>query len=123
MSIANIHHLHTPFEGQAHEGIGILDVVAALHPTPAVGGAPRAEALDAIDRLESMDRGWYAGPIGWTDLAGDGEFAVALRSGLVSDFEAVLFAGAGIVDGSVPEREFAETELKLRPLREALFGA
>ena len=122
MSIANIHHLYTPFEGRLRDGVGILDVVGALHPTPAVGGSPRAEALDAIDRLEGIDRGWYAGPIGWTDLAGDGEFAVALRSGLVGDTAAVLFAGAGIVEGSVPSRELAETELKLRPLREALLG-
>ncbi|MGH2634487.1 MAG: isochorismate synthase, partial [Tepidiformaceae bacterium] len=122
MSIANIHHLSTPFEGQVREGIGILDVIAALHPTPAVGGSPRREAVEAIDRLEGMDRGWYAGPIGWADADGNGEFAVALRSGLVSSGEAMLFAGAGIVDGSEPHREFAETELKLQPLREALFG-
>ncbi|HXU24886.1 MAG TPA: isochorismate synthase [Tepidiformaceae bacterium] len=122
MSIANIHHLHTPFEGQLRDGTGILDVVAALHPTPAVGGSPRTAALDAIDRLEGIDRGWYAGPIGWTDLAGDGEFAVGLRSGLVGDATALLFAGAGIVEGSLPGREFSETELKLQPLREALIG-
>ena len=122
MTIANIHHLHTPFEGTVLPGIDILDVVRSLHPTPAVGGAPREEAVEAINRLEGMDRGWYAGPIGWMDFGGDGEFAVALRSGLAGDSEATLFAGAGIVEGSVPEKEYAETELKLGPLREALRG-
>jgi len=122
MTIANLHHLYTPFHGNVREGVTILDVVQRIHPTPAVGGAPRAEALEAIDRLEDMDRGWYAGPIGWLDFDGAGEFAVALRSGLISRDEALLFAGGGIVAGSDPARELAETELKLRPLREALGG-
>lgn len=122
MSIPGIHHLHTPFQGELHNGLGILDVVAALHPTPAVGGWPRTAALDAIERLEQLDRGWYAGPVGWTDAEGNGQFAVALRSGLIDGGHAVLFAGAGIVAGSDPKRELAETELKLRPLREALVG-
>lgn len=122
MTIANLHHLYTPFHGNVRKGVTILDVVQRLHPTPAVGGAPRAEALEAIDRLEDMDRGWYAGPIGWLDFEGAGEFAVALRSGLISSDEALLFAGGGIVAGSDPTRELAETDLKLRPLREALGG-
>jgi isochorismate synthase len=122
MTIANLHHLYTPFNGNVRDGVTILDVVQRIHPTPAVGGAPRFEALEAIDRLEAMDRGWYAGPIGWLDFAGNGEFAVALRSGLINEEEALLFAGAGIVAGSDPARELAETDLKLRPLREALGG-
>jgi len=120
MTLANIHHLYTPFAGHVASGTRVLDLVAAIHPTPAVGGWPRAEAMAAINRLEQMDRGWYSGPIGWIDFDGDGEFAVALRAGLVSSTEAVLFAGAGIVAGSVPADELAETETKLRPLRDAL---
>ncbi len=122
ISLPNIHHLYTPLDGLVAEGVDILDLAAAVHPTPAVGGFPRAEALEAIRRLENMDRGWYAGPIGWVDFDGEGEFAVALRSGLLGEGEAVLFAGAGIVAESVPARELAETEVKLRPLREALSG-
>lgn len=120
MTLPNIHHLYTPFEGHVASGTHILDLVAAVHPTPAVGGWPRDEAMAAINRLERLDRGWYAGPIGWIDFAGEGEFAVALRAGLVSSTEAILFAGAGIVAGSVPAQELAETETKLRPLRDAL---
>ncbi len=120
MKMANIQHLYTPLAGRLRPGFDLLDVVGRLHPTPAVGGWPRAEALGAIERLEGMDRGWYAGPIGWLDMRGDGEFAVALRSALVTGSRARLYAGAGIVAGSDPEEEYAETEAKLRPLREAL---
>ena len=118
--MANIQHLKTPFEGTLRPGATLLDIAASLHPTPAVGGSPRPEALEAIDRLERMDRGWYAGPIGWMDFAGEGEFAVGLRSGLLGPGSARIYAGAGIVAGSNPEHEFAETETKLRPLRESL---
>ncbi len=118
--MANIQHLKTPFEGTLRPGATLLDIAASLHPTPAVGGSPRPEALEAIDRLEGMDRGWYAGPIGWMDFAGEGEFAVGLRSGLLSPGSARIYAGAGIVAGSNPENEYAETETKLRPLRESL---
>ena len=78
MKIANIQHLFTPISGSLHDGLGVMDVVSRLHPTPAVAGWPREEAIEAIDRLEKMDRGWYAGPIGWVDLDGDGEFADGL---------------------------------------------
>lgn len=122
MRLANIQHLYTPLTGLAAEGVDVLDFVVRMHPTPAVGGSPRAEALEAVRRLEGMDRGWYAAPIGWLDLAGDGEFAVGLRAGLLSSSGAVLYAGAGIVAGSDPDQEFAEVELKLRPLRAALGG-
>lgn len=120
LQLPNIQHLHTPVSGKLRPGHDILDVVARLHPTPAVGGWPREQAVEAIDRLEGMDRGWYAGPIGWVDFAGDGEFAVGLRAALVSGASAQLYAGAGIVVGSEPAVEYAETETKLRPLREAL---
>lgn len=122
LRVANIQHLRTPITGRLLHGEDAMTVVAALHPSPAVGGWPRAEAVAAIDRLEGMDRGWYAGPIGRVGLDGDGEFAVGLRSGLIRGSAARFYAGAGIVHGSDPEREFAETETKFRPLREAIDG-
>ncbi|MCA9642967.1 MAG: chorismate-binding protein, partial [Myxococcales bacterium] len=94
--------------------------VEALHPTPAVGGVPRQFALDFLSEHEALERGWYAGPLGWYDAAGDGEFWVGLRSGVFSGNEAHLFAGAGIVRGSETESEFAETEVKLTSLLRAL---
>lgn len=118
--LRNIEHLSTPIRADARTGVDILDFVERLHPTPAVGGWPLAPALEALSRLERMDRGWYAGPIGWLDLRGDGEFAVALRSALLTGREATLFAGAGIVEGSVPASEFEETETKLQAMIEAL---
>lgn len=91
-----------------------------LHPTPAVGGSPRAPAVAAIGRLEQFDRGLYAGPVGWIDHRGGGEFFVGLRSALIDGHTATAYAGAGIVAGSEPEKEFAETELKFQALIEAL---
>ncbi|MCL4239879.1 MAG: isochorismate synthase [Dehalococcoidia bacterium] len=120
LRVPNIQHLRTPITGQLRGHENLLTIVAALHPSPAVGGWPRPEAMEAIDRLEGMDRGWYAGPIGRLGLDGDGEFAVGLRSGLIRGERARFYAGAGIVPGSDPEREFAETETKFRPLREAV---
>ena len=120
MRMANIQHLYTPVAGPVANGFDIFDLVAAVHPTPAVGGWPREGSREAIRRLEGMDRGWYAAPIGWVDDTGEGEFAVALRSALVRGECATLYAGAGIVAGSNPADELAETELKLRPLWEAL---
>ena len=87
-----------------------------LHPTPAVGGEPWPAAAAAIAELERMDRGWYAGPVGWMDATEDGEFCVALRSALLRDREARLFAGVGVVAGSDPAAELAETEVKLQAL-------
>ena len=123
LRMAGIQHLQKPIEGRAATGVDVLDALLAMHPTPAVGGAPREPALEAIARLEGMDRGWYAGPIGWMDMNGEGAFAVALRSALLHGREALLYAGAGIVAGSDPDRELAEAELKLQPLLEALRGA
>ena len=98
----------------------VLDLVECLHPTPAVGGFPRERALAAIRELEAIDRGWYAAPFGWTDLHGDGEFAVAIRSALLSGRSASLFAGCGIVADSSPADELAEADAKLIPVRDAL---
>ena len=93
-----------------------------LHPTPAVGGEPRDAALVAIPELEQMDRGWYASPVGWMDAVEDGEFCVAIRSALLRDRIAHLFAGNGIVADSDPAAELAETELKLDALLPLLAG-
>ncbi len=97
-----------------------LGLALALHPTPAVGGAPRAEALEAIERLESFERGQYGGPVGWVDAHGDGEFAVALRCAAITGTRARLLAGAGIVAGSDPDLEWAETQAKLEPMLRCL---
>jgi menaquinone-specific isochorismate synthase len=97
-----------------------MTVCAQLHPTPAVGGAPSAEALHLIDELENIERGWYAGGVGWVDAAGDGEFAVALRCGLLWEDGARLYAGVGVMPDSDPEAELAETELKFNALLGAL---
>ena len=98
----------------------VLDLAAALHPTPAVGGWPRAEANTLIDELEGMERGWYAGAVGWIDGQGDGEFAVALRCGLLWEDGARLYAGVGVMPDSDPARELEETELKFKALLMAL---
>ena len=98
----------------------VLDLVEALHPTPSVGGVPTADAIDWIIRHEPDARGWYAGPIGWFDADGDGEFAVALRCGLIEGHRAWLWAGAGIIADSDPEREYIETDVKQQALLRAL---
>ena len=123
MKLRNVQHLFTPVVGQAPGDLNILELVERLHPTPAVGGYPRAAALPVIAQRERLDRGWYAGPIGWMDARGDGEFAVAIRSALLRGAEAALFAGCGLVAGSDPEREYVESSLKLRPMLSVLGGS
>jgi isochorismate synthase len=118
--LTNVQHLYTPVQGTVRDGIGIFDVVETLHPTPAVAGVPSLEALRFIAENEQIDRGWYAGPVGYVDVCGNGKFAVALRSGLVRGQHATLFAGAGIMADSVPEAEWEETELKFMPMRSAI---
>lgn len=122
MKTASVQHLYTPISGQINHNHTIFDLVERLHPTPAVGGQPRNLALNFIREHENLDRGWYAGPIGWVDRHGDGEFAVAIRSALLRENSASLFAGCGIVADSDPEREYAESQLKLRPILNALNG-
>jgi isochorismate synthase len=117
---ATVQHLHTPFLGTTDRRRHVLDLVARLHPTPATAGLPRATSMALIRQHEGFDRGWYAGPLGWLDARGDGEFAVALRSALVRDDSALLYAGCGIVAGSDPEREFVEAGAKLEAMRGAL---
>ncbi len=120
LQLANVQHLHTPVSAALPESAHILDLVARLHPTPAVGGTPRERALPAIAALEKFPRGLYAGALGWADWRGGGEFIVGLRSALIDGATATTYAGAGIVAGSEPRKEFAETGLKFKALLEAL---
>jgi salicylate biosynthesis isochorismate synthase len=120
LKLPNVQHLQTCLTAQPAPGTSVLDLVAHLHPTPAVGGYPSGRALALIREREQLDRGWYAGPIGWVGASGEGEFAVALRSALIHGSEALLFAGCGIVPGSDPMAEYAESCLKLRPMLAAL---
>jgi menaquinone-specific isochorismate synthase len=119
----SVQHLETPVSAQLCEVGSILDLVERLHPTPAVGGYPAERALSIMRELEEIDRGWYAGPFGWTDLDGSGEFVVAIRSALLSGRMASVFAGSGIVADSVPSAEYEETSLKLQPMLTALGAA
>jgi menaquinone-specific isochorismate synthase len=120
LRLANVQHLATRFTGTLDQPRHVLDLVAALHPTAAVGGTPTEAALALIRRLEKMDRARYAGPVGYFDGNGDGEFAIALRCAELSGARARLFAGSGLVDGSIPEDELEETRLKLRAMLSAL---
>ena len=120
--IANIQHLATPIRAQLAEALGAVDLVGALHPTPAVGGEPRDAALPLIPALEGLDRGWYGGALGWVDAAEDGEFCVALRCALIRGEVARCYAGGGIVADSDPAAELAETEVKLETLLPLLAG-
>ncbi len=118
--LRHIIHLHTPFRAVLRTPRHVLELVARLHPTPAVGGTPHALAADWIATHEPEARGWYSAPVGWFDLDGNGELAVALRSGVITNNRAHLFAGAGIVAGSDPDKELAETEMKFRAMLNAL---
>ena len=118
--LANVQHLHTPVSAELPPGVRLLDVLARLHPTPAVGGSPREAACAHIRELEGFPRGLYGGPVGWIDHRGGGEFLVGIRSALIDGARARVYAGGGIVAGSDPDREFAETELKFKALLEAL---
>jgi isochorismate synthase len=117
VKVANIQHLATPILAQLADPHSAIELAGMLHPTPAVGAEPwSARAAGAIAELERMDRGWYAAPVGWMDATEDGEFCVALRSGVLRDRDAHLFAGVGVVAGSDPAAELAETEIKLGAL-------
>ena len=116
--LASVQHLFTPIAADTDHHV--LDLVAALHPTPAVGGRPPDVALETIRDAETFDRGWYAAPVGWFDAAGDGTFAVAIRSGLAREHAAHLYAGAGIVADSDPDTEWDEIQLKFRSVRDHL---
>ena len=118
--LQDVQHLETPIAATLPKGLGLLDAVGALHPTPAVGGVPREAALRWLAEHEGLDRGHYAAPIGWMNEAGDGAFFVALRSVLLTPDCAWAFAGAGIVAGSDPSAEWREVNHKLRAVRGAL---
>lgn len=122
MKIRDIQHLHTPVRGSLKDGAGLMDLVKSLHPTPALGGEPKQQALSLIRQYETMNRGFYAAPVGWMDSRGDGEFAVAIRSALLDGKRAFLYAGGGIVANSTPQSEYAETWVKFRPMLRALGG-
>ncbi len=116
VKVHNVQHLATPIRAQLADPVATVELAGLLLPTPAVGGEPREAALPLIPALEGLDRGWYAGAVGWTDLAEDGEFCVALRCALLRGRVAHLYAGCGIVRDSVPAEELAETEVKLQAL-------
>ncbi len=118
--LANVQHLHTPVQAVLPDSVRLLTIVGALHPTPAVGGSPAAAAIARIRELEGFSRGLYGGAIGWVNARGGGEFFVGIRSALVDGATARVYAGAGIVAGSAPEKEFAETELKFKAMLGAL---
>ncbi len=120
--LPNVLHMQTPVDGRLREPTHVLSLVKALHPTPAVGGVPTRDAIEWIAAHEALPRGWYSAPVGWVDANGDGEFFVALRSGLLRDGKAWVYAGAGIMADSDPDAEYAETELKMQALLGALHG-
>jgi isochorismate synthase len=122
VKVANIQHLATPIRAQLTHPRSAIELAGLLHPTPAVGGEPHAVSVKRIPALEGLDRGWYAGPVGWTDANEDGEFCVALRCALLRGREARLFAGVGVVRDSEPAAELAETEVKLGALLPVLSG-
>ena len=120
--LATVQHLHTPVSATLASDAHVLDVVEALHPTPAVGGLPPDRALATIRATEQFDRGWYAAPVGWFDAAGNGEFAVGIRSAVVAPDRrrVTAFAGVGIVADSDPDAEWDEVQLKYRPILDEL---
>ncbi|MBI4364890.1 MAG: isochorismate synthase [Candidatus Latescibacteria bacterium] len=120
MRLPHLFHLRTPVEGRALGNPNILDLVSRLHPTPAVAGLKREAALEWIRSAEALSRGWYAGAVGWVNARGEGDFAVGIRSLAIRGTRARVFAGAGIVAGSDPDREWEETEIKMKGILDAL---
>jgi menaquinone-specific isochorismate synthase len=122
LHLPNVMHLATDVAGVVHDSNGatVLELAAALHPSAAVGGTPTKVAVEMIAEIEGMDRGRYAGPVGWMDASGDGEFGIALRSAEIDGAQVRLFAGCGIVADSDPEAELAEAQAKFLPVRDAL---
>ncbi|WP_196220080.1 isochorismate synthase [Terrilactibacillus tamarindi] len=123
LKAGQVQHLCTPISGKLKEDKTILELVQALHPTPALGGYPQKESLQWIRELEVADRGWYGAPIGWMDEQDDGEYIVAIRSGLIENSTAWLFAGCGLVGDSTVTEELIETRAKFKPIFSALGGS
>ena len=122
LELSNVTHLATDVVATLGDGSDVLDLLAAVHPTAAVGGTPSDVALGVLAELEPMNRGRYTGPVGWVDARGDGEWGIALRCAQLDGPTARLFAGGGIVAGSDPDDEVLEAQAKLLPMREALEG-
>jgi len=122
VKLANVQHLKTKISGVLNEKKHILDLVKKFHPTPAVAGTPTSKAIEIINKYEKIDRGWYSGPIGWFDSDGEGEFNVALRSALIKNQTIFIYAGCGIINDSIPQNEWDESELKMMPIITSLFG-
>lgn len=118
--LSNVQHLYTPITAKIKDGVSRTELLKNLHPTPAVGGFPKDKAVSFIQKHEDFKRGWYASPIGWINAHGNGEFIVAIRSGLIKNDEVRFFAGCGIVKDSDPEKEWEETNLKFIPMLSAL---
>ncbi|HLR60291.1 MAG TPA: isochorismate synthase [Pseudogracilibacillus sp.] len=118
--LPNLQHLYTPVTADLKTGNTIIDLVKELHPTPALGGLPNEAALQFIRDHERLDRGWYGAPVGWLDDRFNGEFAVAIRSGLIQADEASIFAGCGVMKDSDPELEYEETNVKFLPMLNVL---
>lgn len=117
---ANVQHLCTPVAASLTRDMNAVDILARLHPTPAVGGYPENEAVEHIQEMEQIERGWYAGPIGWFNANRRAEFSVAIRSGLIRKKHVRFFAGCGIVEDSDPETEWEETRIKFIPMQKGL---
>ena len=120
LTLARIQHLETEIRASVPSDVGVLDLLRLLHPTPAVCGLPHDAAMEVLAEEEPFERGWYAGPVGWFDAEGNGIFAPALRTGVSAGHGWRLFAGAGIVEGSVPALEWDETAIKFEPMMGAL---
>lgn len=119
LKLSNIQHIYTPIHGTLKQADGVLSVVEALHPTPALGGDPREIAMQVIRESEPIPRGWYGAPVGWIDSNLDGQFSVAIRSAVAQESRVWVYSGAGIVGDSVPQKEWDETALKFRPMLNA----
>lgn len=122
MKMRDIQHLFTPVVGISKSQSSLFQLVDRLHPTPALGGFPKQDAVEMIREIEELDRGLYGAPVGWIDNNGNGEFAVAIRSALIQGNEASLFAGCGIISDSDAESEYSETKVKFKPMLSALGG-
>lgn len=120
LSLKDLHHLYTPVTAIIKDSATIFDFIKQLHPTPALGGEPKEESLAFIRKYEQLDRGWYGAPVGWIDNNNNGEFAVAIRSGLIQENNLSLFAGCGVMKDSDPQLEYEETGVKFLPMLNAL---
>ena len=118
-TLPNVQHLHTPIEAELEHSASVFELIEQLHPTPAVGGYPKHDALGVIEQIEPKNRGWYAGIVGWVSEQGDADMAVSIRSASHMKDALTLYAGCGLVEGSIPEQEWEETYVKLAPFFEA----